>query len=265
MVESVFGPMSVNTHPLENRYREGNNMLGEVEITEPPEIQIAEEGHQVLGCGTPSDMMVPQEPLVLLIEVTQVDGSTLPLGTFMARSVAHQIIGLTGRNPADIETVNDHNAIVQMEPEGGVVPVTQALHTSNRWEGFTVEIACLITSCKNMVDIIKAQEDSCHRLQQHEQDIMKLQQEQKETWEQMVEILQRFGEEVKKVEEMRTHGSQSFTSVKQEGAQMGMIVEDQQVTAQTPGRNERKIEKTPQICIFSGSDPIPKDEGSYEQ
>ena len=122
-----------------------------------------------------------------------------------------------------------------------------------------------MTSRKNMVDIIKAREDLHHRLQQHKQDVMKLQQEQKETWEQMVEILQRFGEEVKKVEEMRTHGSQSFTSVKQEGAQMGMIVEDQQVTPQTPGRDERKIEKPPQICIFSGSDPIPKDEGSYEQ
>ena len=178
MVESVSGPMSVNTRPLENHYREGNNMLGEIEITEPPEIQIVEEGHQDLGCGTPSGAMVPLEPLMLLIEVTQVDGSTLPLGTFMARSVVHQIIGLTGRNPIDIEIVNDCNAIVQMEPEVGVVPVAQALHTSNRWEGFMVEITCLMTSCKNMVDIIKAWEDSCHRLQQCEQDVMKLQQEQ---------------------------------------------------------------------------------------
>ena len=265
MVESVFGPMLVHTHPLENRYRKGHNMLGEVEVTESPEIQIAEEGHQVLGCGTPSDAMVLPEPLVLLIEVTQVGGSTLPLGTFTARSIAHQIIGSTGRNPIDIEIVNDRNAIVQMEPEGGVVPVAQALHTSNRWEGFTVEITCLMTSRKNMVDIIKVWEDSCHRLQQREQEMMKFQQEQKETWEQMVEILRRFGEEVKKVEEMRTHGRQSFTSVKQEGAQMEMIAEDPQVTPQTPGRDEHKIEKPPQICIFSGSDPIPKDEGSYEQ
>ena len=185
MVESVFGLMSVNTHPLENHYRQGNNMLGEIEITKPPEIQIAEEGHQVLGCGTPSSMMVPPEPLMLLIEVTQVDGSNLPLGTFTARSVTHQIIGLTGRNPIDIEIVNDRNAIVQMEPEGGVVPVAQALHTSNRWEGFTVEITCLMTSRKNMADIIKARKDSHHRLQQREQDMMKLQQVQKETQEQM--------------------------------------------------------------------------------
>ena len=81
----------------------------------------------------------------------------------------------------------------------------------------------------------------------------------------MEEILQRFGEEVKKVEEMRTHGSQSLTSVKQKGAQTEMITEDWQVTPQTPGRDEYKIEKPPQICNFSGSDPIPKDEGSYEQ
>ena len=159
MVESVFGLMSVNNHPLENHYHKGNNMLGEVKITKPPEIQIAEEEHQVIGCGTPSNVMVSPEPFVLLIEVTQVDGSTLPSGTFTARSVAHQIIRLTGRNPVDIEIVDDHNAFVQMEPEGGVVPVAQALHASTRWEGFTAEIMCLMTSCKNMVGIIKALED----------------------------------------------------------------------------------------------------------
>ena len=173
--------MSVNTNSLENRYHEGDNMLGEVEVTEPPEIQIAEEGHQVTGCSAPQNAMVTPEPLVLLIEATQVDGSSLPLGTFMVRSVVHQILRLTGRNPVDIEVVNDHNAIVQMEPEVGVVPVAQALHTINKWEGFMTEITCLMTSRKNMVGIIKEWDDSHHMLQQHDQDVMKLQQEQNES------------------------------------------------------------------------------------
>ena len=237
-------------------------MLGEVEVTEPPEIQIAEEGHQVIGCGAPQNAMVTPEPLVLLIEATQVDGSSLPLGTFTVRSVVHQILGLTGRNPVDIEVINDHNAIVQMEPEAGVVPVAQALHTINKWEGFVAEITCLMTSHKNMVGIIKERDDSHHRLQQCEQDVMKLQQEQKESQEQMVGILQKFGEEVKKVEEMRTHMSQPSTPVKQEVAKMEMTTEDKQLIPQASSWNEHKIEKPPQICIFSGSDPIPKDEGS---
>ena len=52
----------------------------------------------------------------------------------MARSVAHQIIGLTGRNPVHIDIVNDHNAIVQMEPKVGVVPVAQAFHATHKWK-----------------------------------------------------------------------------------------------------------------------------------
>ena len=183
----------------------------------------------------------------------------------MARSVAHQIFRLTGRNPVDVEVINDRDAIVQMEPEAGVVPVTQALHTINKWEGFVAEITCLKTSCKNMVGIIKEQDDLHHKLQQREQDMMKLQQEQKGSQEQMVEILQNFREEVKKVEEMRTHVNQPSTPVKQEVAKMEMIAEDKQSIPQASSRDERKIEKPPQICIFSGSDPIPKDEGSYEQ
>ena len=219
----------------------------------------------MIGCGAPQNAMITPEPLVLLIEATQVDGSSLPLGTFTVRSVVHQILGLTGRNPVDIEVFNDCNAIVQMEPEVGVVPVAQALHTSNKWEGFMAEITCLMTLRKNMVGIIKERDDSHHRLQQHEQDMMKLQQEQKESQEQMVEILQKFGEEVKKVEEMRTHVGQPYTPVKQEVAQMEMTTDNKQLIPQACSRDEHKIENPPQICIFSGSDPIPKDEGRYEQ
>ena len=38
MAESVFGLMWVNTNSLENRDHEGDNMLGEVEVTKCPEI-----------------------------------------------------------------------------------------------------------------------------------------------------------------------------------------------------------------------------------
>ena len=58
--------------------------------------------------------------------------SPLPLRTYTARSVTHQIIGLTGRNPVDINVMNDHNAIVQMEPEVVVVPVAQDLHAKHK-------------------------------------------------------------------------------------------------------------------------------------
>ena len=44
MAESVFGLNLVNANSLENRYHKGNNMLGEVEVIKPPEIQIAKEG-----------------------------------------------------------------------------------------------------------------------------------------------------------------------------------------------------------------------------
>ena len=139
--------MSFSTSPLENCHPKGDNMLGEVEVTEPPEIQIAEEGHQIVGCGTAQNMIAILELLLLLIEATQADGSPLPPGTFTTRSIAHQIISLTGRNPVDINVMNGHNAIVQMEPEVGVVPVLQALHAMHKWEGFTTKITCLMSSC----------------------------------------------------------------------------------------------------------------------
>ena len=156
--------MSFNTSPLDNRHLQGDSMLGEAEVTKPSEIQIAEEGHQVVGCGTAQNAMATLELLLLLVEAIQADGSPLTLRIFTARSVVHQIIGLTGRNPVDIDVMNDCNAIVQMEPEVGVVPVAQALHAKRKWEGLAAEITCLMSSCQNIVEVVKDREDSGHSL-----------------------------------------------------------------------------------------------------
>ena len=78
--------------------------------------------------------------------------------------------------------------------------------------------------------MVKDQEDSGHRLQQHEQEVIKLQQEQQESREQMVELLQKFGKEVRKVEEMRMQMGEpcSYTPVKNETDRMEVTVSNRQ-------------------------------------
>ena len=72
----------------------------------------------------------PQEPLLLLLEVIQMDGRPLPVGMFTACAVARRVIDLTGQNPVEVDIMNDCDAVVQMEPENLVVHVVQALHNA---------------------------------------------------------------------------------------------------------------------------------------
>ena len=98
--------------------------------------------------------------------------------------------------------------------------------------------------------------------------------------DQMVELLQKFGSEVKKVEELRcrvertesTPNRGKTVAVKgEDGIPFQEIVHTPHKTESTitmtavATQSEMKISKPPQICIFSGQEPVPKDEGNYDQ
>ena len=96
----------------------------------------------------------------------------------------------------------------------------------------------------------------------------------------MVELLQTFGSEVKKVEELRckveqtesTPDERKAVDVKREDEILPPEVihtplkaESTTTMAAASTQSEMKISKPPQICIFSGQEPVPKDEGNYNQ
>ena len=109
-------------------------MLGEVDMGE-----LGNEGGDETGssrglCRMQMHSDPPQELLLLLLEVTQMDGRPLPVGMFTARAVAQHVIDLTGQNPLEVDIMNDRDAVVQMEPKNLVVHVAQALHNARIWD-----------------------------------------------------------------------------------------------------------------------------------
>ena len=111
-----------------------------------------------------------------------------------------------------------------------------------------------------------------------EVETRRFQQEQQESQEQMVELLQKFGSEVKKVEELKCKVERT-ESTPDERKAVDVKGEDE-ILSQETGHNphktesattmttistqsEMKISKPPQICIFSGQ--VRKDEGNYDQ
>ena len=96
----------------------------------------------------------------------------------------------------------------------------------------------------------------------------------------MVELLQKFGSEVKKVEELRC--TVEWTESTLDERKAADVKEEDEILSQEIGYNphktestttmttvstqsERKISKPPQICIFSRQEPVLKDEGNYDQ
>ena len=73
---------------------------------------------------------------------------------FTECTVAEHVIKLTGKNPVEVDVMNDHDTIVQMEPETTIVHAAQALHNARLWDNQAAEITCLLSSRQSAVNVV---------------------------------------------------------------------------------------------------------------
>ena len=65
----------------------------------------------------------------------QADGHPMPVGTFTSRVIVEQMSNIMGSSPVMVDVMNDHEAIIELEPESVVVHATQALQATWAWDG----------------------------------------------------------------------------------------------------------------------------------
>ena len=86
------------------------------------------------------------EPLLLLIQVTQVNGCPLPIGSFTAWAIVSMIQKQTGYYPVNVDVMSDRDVVIELEPEVRVGEVAQLLHGTHKWDGQLAEISCLLST-----------------------------------------------------------------------------------------------------------------------
>ena len=86
------------------------------------------------------------EPLLLLIQATQVNGCPLPIGSFTAWTIVSMIQKQTGYHPVDMDVMSDRDAVIELEPDIRVGEVAQLLHGTHEWDGQLAEISCLLST-----------------------------------------------------------------------------------------------------------------------
>ena len=151
MAESSF--MSNSNSPSKDCHLLNVSMLSEVEMVEQGGEEGTEGGSPGGICGMQIHSDPLPEPLLLLLEVTQTDGQPLPVSMFTACTVVQHVINLTWQNPVEVDVMNDHNVIIQMEPDT-TVHAAQALHNARLWNGQDAEITCLLPSRQSVLNVV---------------------------------------------------------------------------------------------------------------
>ena len=185
----------------------------------------------------------------------------LPIGVMTDRSLIDLVLKATGVTPMDVTIMNDVDAVIEFEKGAKVIEIAQALHGINSWTGYKVDVSCIVATKPLLVETTR--EIEAYR--RAEGDFQREKREMKEEERsklQIQDLLDKFEEQVKRVELLQSRTSISPLPINVSTPQISIADLDK------PGVSKQIqtiFSKMPPLPTFSGTLPVPKGEGSYEQ
>ena len=164
---------------------EGNSMSEEVKVDD-------EEGY--LG----EDKR--EEAFVLLLRVTRANGKPLPIGGFTTRAMAQMLYEIAGVTLRDVVVLTDQEVVIELEMEMPIMEVSRAMHGLYKWAGQSIAVDSVVAGRDSIKEMVKEREITREKQKELEQEHQQMKEDQHECQEQMIEILEKVSDQIKKVE-----------------------------------------------------------------
>ena len=98
--------------------------------------------------------------------------------SFIDRAVAEMVQKYAGSHQVEVEVMNDHDVIIQLEPTVSVGEAARLLHGTHDWFGQVAQISCLLSTQESIEHIVADREEGRARLAELEKDHCRVQEEQ---------------------------------------------------------------------------------------
>ena len=209
----------------------------------------------------------PTTPLSLLLKIrqpatAQSQPHLLPIGVMTDRSLIELIVKATGVTPMGVTIMNDVDAVVEFEKGAKVIEIAQTLHSIDTWTGYKVVVGCIVSTKPLLVETTREIEAYRRAERDFQKERRELKEEEQHSKLQIQDLLDKFEEQVKRVELLQSGTSVSPLLIDISTPQISIADFDK------PGVSKQIqliFAKMPHLPTFSGAVPVPKGEGSYEQ
>ena len=189
---------------------------------------------------------VDDNELSMLLRVHQNNGRALPLGSFTERKISQVVHGATGVAPDALTLLGPDEVLLEFEKEASVVQVGIAVHALTDWDDLKVRTHCVMASRNSLIEI-------CHERARNEREKQELREEKARYQHQLGQVVERIGSQIEQLDRR----------IEAEGPPVPTGV----VTPPfgSPRQEVQQLVMAPGLPQFSGSEPTPRDEGTYEQ
>ena len=191
----------------------------------------------------------------ILLTVTGRHKNVLPVGCMTAANLAHLIQEKTGVLPYQILILSDREALIEFEQGSPVVEISQIMVGAGKWGELEVEIGCVMSGRASLLNMHREKEYRKAQQEEVQNQVQSIKREQESYWSQLAEVVQGLHEKIKVMEKNSREGVAPTTSVP-----YGMAPRMDE-----KGNVVYKISKAPDLPNFSGTEPVPREEGSFEQ
>ena len=183
------------------------------------------------------------------------------------RAVMDLVKKATGTTPIGITLLNDTDVVIEFEKGERVVEISQLFHSIDSWTGYKVEVACIVSTKKLLVETTKEIKENRRAVRVLQEQKREFEEEQQTSRLQIKDLLDKFEDQVKHVELVYSRSSVSPVPIDVDTPQVSVaeIEKSCTISQMTNSQFQVLFNKLPPLPTFSGTLPLPKGEGSYEQ
>ena len=92
--------------------------------------------------------------LLLLINVVQSSGKSVPVGSYIERLVTQMVNRVLGVQPLGVTIMNEREEIVELKEDDPIIKVSQLIPGLAFWEGQSVNVSCMMSNKRSLLTII---------------------------------------------------------------------------------------------------------------
>ena len=195
---------------------------------------------------------IEHNEISMLVKVQQMGGRDLPVTSFTESKVARNFKDLTGVEPLALTLLGPSDVLLDFERDTEVVPLSLLAFGKHEWEGKEVDISCWMAPKKKLYELYQERGAVSKEREEIKQEKERLQRDRIEYEARVGQLVTEIGSKLnqldKKIDEAPIIPS-------------GIVTPDNL----SPRQDYPQLMMAPTLPLFSGQEPTPRDEGTYDQ
>ena len=189
---------------------------------------------------------VDDNELSMLLRVHQNNGRALPIGSFTERKISQVVQGATGVAPTALTLLGPNEVLMEFEKETCVVEVGIKMHAMSEWDDFKVRTHCILAKRDSLINMCNERE-----LSEREKQLLRDEKLQYQT--QLGQVVDKIGSQIEQLDR----------KIEAEGPPIPFEIATP--PSGSPRQEVQQLVMAPGLPHFSGTEPTPRDEGTYDQ